>query len=231
MRVLALALAMILIAAPVALAGPLPDFAWNTPYPAVSAGLAARGYHPERVPNRDHIACEDHPGLCERHPETWTCNDDTEDSCDLVWRAPDRSVVLVSVSDRGGPAPVFNRLRAATRAEEDAMFKPRPQLPDFRSKTPYPVVRRALIRQGYRPQPLDQADCASNREEVCRRFPENESCSGTGVGSCLFVFRRVSDGALAEVETADRGVPLGFHGFFLMDPADARSLKLAQPRR
>ena len=63
-------------------------------------------------------------------------------------------------------------------------------LPTLKKETPYTSARAALLRQGYRPVRSDGSGCRFGREDVCKAYPEAEACAGTGLGNCLFVWRR-----------------------------------------
>lgn len=55
----------------------------------------------------------------------------------------------------------------------------------------YAGVRAGLIARGYRPLRFPDATLRERcftRAEICNAYPETESCAGTGLGQCLFVF-------------------------------------------
>ncbi len=61
-------------------------------------------------------------------------------------------------------------------------------LPKFPSGTPYAEARRSLIALGYEPATLPDADKCEKDNARC--FPEVESCAGTGLGPCIYTWRR-----------------------------------------
>jgi hypothetical protein len=68
-------------------------------------------------------------------------------------------------------------------------------VPQFSSKTSYQNVRAKMLVLGYSPviPPRASGQCEREnlgREDVCRRWPEVESCAGTGFARCTFVWRR-----------------------------------------
>ena len=79
------------------------------------------------------------------------------------------------------------------------MAAPAAALPTVKTGTPYASARTALSRQGYRPVRGNGSGCRFGREDVCRAYPEAETCAGTGLGNCLFLWRR--GGQLIEVTT------------------------------
>ena len=63
-------------------------------------------------------------------------------------------------------------------------------VPTFKKGALYSQARAQLTSQGYRPVRGDGSGCSFGREDVCRAYPEAEACAGTGVGSCLFLWKR-----------------------------------------
>ncbi|MCJ2087507.1 hypothetical protein MKK88_16180 [Methylobacterium sp. E-005] len=65
----------------------------------------------------------------------------------------------------------------------------------------YYNVRDSLTALGWQPAPLpaNKRGCTGGREDVCDRYPEAASCSGTGLALCTFLWRRGD--TLAEVTT------------------------------
>ena len=61
-------------------------------------------------------------------------------------------------------------------------------LPKFPGDTPYQEARRSLIALGYKPASLPGADKCNKGDGRC--FPEVESCAGTGLGQCIYTWRR-----------------------------------------
>ena len=72
-------------------------------------------------------------------------------------------------------------------------------LPIIKAGTPYTVARQELLRQGWEPYSSPERGACDPGDERCAGRPEMESCAGTGVGSCIFLWRR--NGILAVVGT------------------------------
>ncbi|MGF7051888.1 hypothetical protein GGC47_001053 [Bosea sp. OAE752] len=64
------------------------------------------------------------------------------------------------------------------------------RLPSFPKGTTYGNARPSLQAIGWQPvENKDRADICSENDDRCR-WPEAEYCSGTGVGACLYRWRR-----------------------------------------
>lgn len=68
-------------------------------------------------------------------------------------------------------------------------------VPHFAGKTYYGDARDKMEDLGYSPVVPDRSrrECEQEnlgREDVCRRWPEVESCAGTGFARCTFLWRR-----------------------------------------
>jgi hypothetical protein len=63
-------------------------------------------------------------------------------------------------------------------------------LPKFEQYEDYASVRAKLIKAGWKPFHSLRADICSEKDLRCKGRPEMESCSGTGVGSCRFIWIR-----------------------------------------
>lgn len=74
------------------------------------------------------------------------------------------------------------------------------RLPNFPKGTSYREARSSLIGLGYTPVKLPDADKCYEGDERCQGRPEMASCSGTGLGYCLFVWKSKRD-MLIEVIT------------------------------
>lgn len=77
-------------------------------------------------------------------------------------------------------------------------------LPRFPANTYYGNARAKLQALGYRPARPKRAEgqCEQEnlgRENVCRLWPEVQSCAGTGFARCFFLWRR--DKTTIEVRT------------------------------
>ena len=76
---------------------------------------------------------------------------------------------------------------------------PNSALPAFSSAEPYGVVRTRLITQGWTPYKGPNADTCEGGDKRCEGRPEMESCAGTGLAACKFLWRR--DGKTLAVHT------------------------------
>ena len=72
-------------------------------------------------------------------------------------------------------------------------------LPSLTKGSPYVKARSTLLRSGFKPVRSAENGCSIGREEICKKYPEAEACSGTGLGNCLFVWRQ--GGRVIEVST------------------------------
>lgn len=97
-----------------------------------------------------------------------------------------------SVNDRAAPA------------------QPADPLPSIRAGQLYSTVRADLIRRGFRPLPQERTEweyfCGSDRPDegdpdLCVVYSEVESCAGSGLRPCTFVFERQTDGRRLNVST------------------------------
>jgi hypothetical protein len=65
-----------------------------------------------------------------------------------------------------------------------------PKLPSFPKGTSYGNARSSLETVGWKPVANpDKADICGESDDRCR-WPETVSCSGTGVGACIYRWRR-----------------------------------------
>ncbi|WP_342111748.1 hypothetical protein [Methylobacterium sp. SI9] len=74
-------------------------------------------------------------------------------------------------------------------------------VPRIAKGTLYETVRADLSALGWRPSPAaaEQSGCSIGREDVCKRYPEAEFCSGTGMGACGFLWSK--NNTLIQVRT------------------------------
>ena len=65
-------------------------------------------------------------------------------------------------------------------------------VPKLKPFTPYSDARVSLLALGWKPAPVPTAEqfCTGGREDVCSRYPETLSCSGTGRAFCSFAWRQ-----------------------------------------
>lgn len=66
--------------------------------------------------------------------------------------------------------------------------------------TPYAAARDSLLRDGWTPLAVPDADRCGQRDARCQGRPEMVACAGTGEGHCLFAWTR--QGKAIEVITA-----------------------------
>ena len=70
----------------------------------------------------------------------------------------------------------------------------RSEWPVFKKGEAYSTVRKKLIKAGWKPYRRDDADAYyddisdANGKQVRATFPELNTCSGTGVGYCVFTW-------------------------------------------
>lgn len=85
--------------------------------------------------------------------------------------------------------------RSATLGFETEATSAGNVIPHFAGNTYYGDARDKMEDLGYSPVVPDRSrrECEQDnlgREDVCRRWPEVESCAGTGFARCTFVWRR-----------------------------------------
>jgi hypothetical protein len=84
----------------------------------------------------------------------------------------------------------------------------------------YAEAREDLLAGGWQairyPWATADARCAG-RKEVCDAYPETNSCAGTGLGQCKFVFRDGRGGYLSVVTIGEELADLGVDAWFLED--------------
>ena len=66
--------------------------------------------------------------------------------------------------------------------------------------TPYAAARESLLREGWAPLSVPDADRCGPCDARCQGRPEMVACAGTGEGHCLFAWTR--KGQAIEVITA-----------------------------
>jgi hypothetical protein len=103
-------------------------------------------------------------------------------------RAPKRS-------RRGMAGALLAALVASSVLTIPAMAQ---SLPNIAADTPYAEARTMLLGLGYRPAPdPDASACDANGDATC--YPERIACAGTGLGQCIFAWRK--DAAEIEIVT------------------------------
>jgi hypothetical protein len=63
-------------------------------------------------------------------------------------------------------------------------------LPRFRKGENYTSVRAKMIKAGWKPFHAKDADVCQSGDERCQNRPEMQSCAGTGLASCRFLWKR-----------------------------------------
>jgi len=61
-------------------------------------------------------------------------------------------------------------------------------LPSFKQGEPYASIRNKMIQAGWQPFHSPDADACYKEDERCQDRPEMESCTGTGLGNCRFIW-------------------------------------------
>ena len=72
-------------------------------------------------------------------------------------------------------------------------------LPSITEGTPYSDVRDTLLKAGWEPVKLPEADVCSDFDSRCKGRPEMEACAGSGMANCKFSWRK--NGVLKRVCT------------------------------
>lgn len=83
------------------------------------------------------------------------------------------------------------------------------RLPSIQPGTPYSDVRETMIKAGWEPIKMPEADVCSEFDDRCKGRPEMESCAGSGMANCKFSWRK--NGALKKVCTV--GEDASFEAF------------------
>lgn len=82
-------------------------------------------------------------------------------------------------------APLLSSAPALAASADDAVAA-------LKKGVPYSQARQDLMKGGWMAAPidlkLDKETRCGTRIEICVAYPETESCSGTGMGFCLFRF-------------------------------------------
>lgn len=64
------------------------------------------------------------------------------------------------------------------------------EIPKFSEGEEYKKVREKLIKAGWTPFKSKDAGKCSGDDERCKDFPEMESCAGTGLGNCRYLWKK-----------------------------------------
>lgn len=89
-------------------------------------------------------------------------------------RSPERKMeILAEAGQPGSPPPAANEPR-----------------PIIAKDAPYGAVRENLLAAGWQPFISPDADKCWEGDRRCQGRPEKQACAGTGVGNCLFLWRK-----------------------------------------
>ena len=64
------------------------------------------------------------------------------------------------------------------------------EIPKFEKGEDYKSVREKLIKAGWKPFKSSEADKCYGDDERCKDYPEMESCAGTGLGNCRYLWKK-----------------------------------------
>lgn len=78
-------------------------------------------------------------------------------------------------------------------------------LPTIKEGEDYANVRKTLLADGWQPYHAPNADTCMEGDTRCQGRPEMESCAGTGMANCNFLWKK--DGKTIEVHTIGEGEP------------------------
>lgn len=96
-----------------------------------------------------------------------------------------------------------------------------PQVPSLKKSMLYAEAREKVLAAGWSPAGLFQHDVLQNcmsREDVCARYPETVSCSGSGLGLCRFAFKNSSSRTLIVITKGELVESLQLEEWFLDSP-------------
>lgn len=71
-----------------------------------------------------------------------------------------------------------------------AVFAQKNNLPPLKKGESYKSVRAKMIKAGWKPYHSPDADECAAGDKRCENRPEMESCSGTGLAFCSFLWKR-----------------------------------------
>ncbi|HEX8251327.1 MAG TPA: hypothetical protein VF599_24355 [Pyrinomonadaceae bacterium] len=71
-----------------------------------------------------------------------------------------------------------------------AVFAQASGLPRFRKSEGYKSVRAKMIKAGWKPFRAKDADACQSGDARCKNRPEMQSCAGTGLANCRFLWKR-----------------------------------------
>jgi hypothetical protein len=83
------------------------------------------------------------------------------------------------------PAPAPTQIPAQVRNSTGTY-----NLPDFKENESYTDVRNKMLASGWIPYHSENADACSEFDSRCKDRPEMESCAGTGMANCRFLWKK-----------------------------------------
>jgi hypothetical protein len=63
-------------------------------------------------------------------------------------------------------------------------------LPSIQPGTPYSDAREIMIKAGWEPIKMPEADACSEHDDRCKGRPEMEACAGSGMANCKFSWKK-----------------------------------------
>ena len=70
------------------------------------------------------------------------------------------------------------------------VFAQKNGLPVFKKGQSYSSVRTKMLKAGWKPFHAEDADECMSGDKRCEDRPEMESCAGTGMANCRFLWKR-----------------------------------------
>lgn len=64
------------------------------------------------------------------------------------------------------------------------------QVPKFKKGESYTSIRKKLIKANWKPFTATDADTCTDGDERCQGRPEMQSCAGTGMANCRFLWKK-----------------------------------------
>jgi hypothetical protein len=88
----------------------------------------------------------------------------------------------VAVENKSAPTP---------KPPETLQNKQSDALPEFKKGEDYKSsVRVKMLKAGWKPAPTAEAEKCGSGDSRCDEYPEMESCAGSGMGNCKFLWKR-----------------------------------------
>lgn len=132
--------------------------------------------------------------------EMVSCPATTPGLCNFKFVTADgQTLTITTTNNSAGKQPSIVRWQV-----EKAKIKLSQPLPILRQDIPYAEARKALIDAGWQPVPQSHSSPSDRDRANESGYQELETCSGTGLGWCIFQFRAAHDGQKLTVITAGR---------------------------